>query len=73
MTVKELKEELECYDDDMNVVFEVCDDFEPDSITENKYGWREYARLKLEVYDTCPEWAKEILEGGQDERERDVR
>ena len=30
MTVKELKEELECYDDDMNVVFEVCDDFEPD-------------------------------------------
>lgn len=23
----------------MNVVFEVCDDFEPDSITESKYGW----------------------------------
>ena len=41
MTVKELKEELEYYDDDMNVVFEVCDDFEPDSITESKYGWRE--------------------------------
>lgn len=27
-----------------------------------------YARLKLEVSDTCPEWAKEILEGGQDEQ-----
>ena len=41
MTVKELKEELEYYDDDMNVAFEVCDNFEPDSITESKYGWRE--------------------------------
>lgn len=26
-----------------------------------------YARLKLEVSDTCPEWAKATLEGGQDE------
>ena len=25
-----------------------------------------YARLKLEVSDICPEWAKEILEGVQD-------
>ena len=38
MTVKELKEELSFYDEDANVVFEVCDDFEPDSVTENKYG-----------------------------------
>ena len=41
MTVKELKEELEFYDDDMEIVFEVCDDFEPDSVTEDKWGNRE--------------------------------
>ena len=41
MTVKELKEELELYDDDMEIVFEVCDDFEPDSVTEDKWGNRE--------------------------------
>ena len=41
MTVKELKEELDYYDDDMEVVFEVCDDFEPDSVTEDKWGNRE--------------------------------
>ena len=40
MTVKELKEELSFYDEDAEVVFEVDDDFEPDSVTENKYGWR---------------------------------
>ena len=40
MTVKELKEELEYYDDDMEVTFEVCDTFEPDSITEDKWGNR---------------------------------
>lgn len=40
MTVKELKEELSFYDEDADVVFEVFDDFEPDSVTENKYGWR---------------------------------
>lgn len=39
MTVKELKEELSFYDEDEDVVFEICDDFEPESITENKYGW----------------------------------
>lgn len=41
MTVKELKEELEYYDDDMEVTFEVCDTFEPDSVTEDKWGNRE--------------------------------
>lgn len=41
MTVKEFKEELNYYDDDMEIVFEVCDDFEPDSVTEDKYGYRE--------------------------------
>ena len=40
MTVKELKAELEYYDEDMEVVFEVEDDFEPDSVTEDKYGNR---------------------------------
>lgn len=40
MTVKDLKAELSFYDEDADVVFEVCDDFEPDSITEDKYGWR---------------------------------
>lgn len=40
MTVKELKEELDYYDDDMEVVFEVCDDFEPDSVTEDRWGNR---------------------------------
>lgn len=40
MTVKELKEELSFYDEDAEVVFEVDDDFEPYSVTENKYGWR---------------------------------
>jgi len=29
-----------------------------------------YARLKLEVSDTCPEWAKETLEGKQNEAEQ---
>ena len=33
MTVKELKEELDCYDEDAEVVFEVDDEFEPESIS----------------------------------------
>ena len=41
MTVKDLKKELEFYDDDKEIVFEVCGDFEPDSITEDKWGNRE--------------------------------
>lgn len=39
MTVKELKEELSFYDEDADVVFEICDDFEPESVTERKSGW----------------------------------
>lgn len=51
MTVKEFKEELECYDDDMEVVFEVCDDFEPDSVTEDKWGNREvHLNAKVKPY-----------------------
>jgi hypothetical protein len=41
MTVAELKEELECYEDDMEVVFELDDDVEVDTVTESRYGWRE--------------------------------
>lgn len=51
MTVKELKEELEYYEDGMDVVFEVCDDFEPDSVTEDKWGNREvYLDVKVKPY-----------------------
>lgn len=41
MTVKELKEELEYYDDDMEVIFKVCDTFEPEYVTEDRWGNRE--------------------------------
>lgn len=41
MTVKDLKEELEYYDDDMEVVFEFDDDVEVDTVTESKWGWKE--------------------------------
>lgn len=39
MTVKELKDVLEFYDDDMEIIFEVDDEFEPESITEDKWGY----------------------------------
>ena len=38
MTVKEWKRELECYDEDKEVVFEFTDEIEPESVTEDKYG-----------------------------------
>lgn len=38
MTVKELKEELSCYDEDAEVVFEFDDDVYVDSWTEDRYG-----------------------------------
>lgn len=38
MTVKDLKAELECYDEDMQVVFKFNGDVECKSWTENKYG-----------------------------------
>lgn len=51
MTVKELIEELEYYDDDMEIEFEVCDTFEPDSVTEDKWGNREvYLDVKVKPY-----------------------
>lgn len=39
MTVKEWKEELSFYDDDAEVIFEVDDEFMPESITEHREGW----------------------------------
>lgn len=41
MTVKELKEELEYFDDDMEILFKVYDTFEPESVTEDRWGKRE--------------------------------
>ncbi len=55
MTIKELKEELDYYEDeDMNIVFEVCDDFEPDSVTEDKWGNREvHLNVKVKPCFIC--------------------
>lgn len=47
MTVKELKEELEYYDDDMDVEFEFDDDVDVESWTENKYGMKEVEIRKM--------------------------
>ena len=47
MTVKELKEELEYYDDDMEVEFEFDDDVDVESWTENKYGMKKVEVQKM--------------------------
>ena len=41
MTVADLKKELEFYDDDMEVQFDLEDKVEVESWTENKYGDKE--------------------------------
>lgn len=41
MKVKELIEELKCYDEDADIVFEFNDDIEVDSWTEDKWGNRQ--------------------------------
>lgn len=38
MTVKEWIEELKCYDEDAEVIFEISDDIECESWQEDKYG-----------------------------------
>ena len=38
MTVKELREVLEFYDSNAEVIFEIDDDIECESWTENRYG-----------------------------------
>lgn len=40
MTVAELKKELEFYEDDQEIVFEINDDFVPESVTEDRWGNR---------------------------------
>ena len=51
MTVKELKEELDCYNEDAEVIFEVDDEFEPESVTEDRYGGRT-VRIRSKVKPT---------------------
>ena len=51
MTVQDLKEELSFYDDDAEVIFEVDCDFEPESITEDRWGNRKvHLNSKLNVF-----------------------
>ena len=51
MTVKELIEELKYYDDDMDIEFNVCDTFEPEHVTEDKWGNREvYLNAKVKIW-----------------------
>ena len=45
MTVKELKEELKFYEDDMEIVFELDDDVEVESATFDRYDFGK-ARVK---------------------------
>lgn len=67
MTVKEMKEELEFYDDDMEIVFEVCDDFEPNSVTEDKWGNREvYLNTKVKPVFICDIHGEMHIELGKD-------
>lgn len=51
MTVKELKEELGCYDEDAEVVFNVDDEFVPESITEYRLGFST-VRIRSKVKPT---------------------
>lgn len=51
MTVADMKKELEYYDDDMEIVFEIDDDFEPEEVTEDKWGSKS-VRLSDRVYPT---------------------
>ena len=51
MAVKEWKDELACYDDEAEVIFEVDDEFEPEEITESKQGWR-IVRIRCKLQPT---------------------
>lgn len=56
MTIKELKEELEFYNDDTEVVFDINDIFEPESITEDRYGGKSVrldSRLQVSFIGQC--------------------
>ena len=63
MTVKELKEELAYYDDDAEILFEVCDDFEPESVTEDRYGNREvHINEKLKPFFISEQYGEMVIE-----------
>lgn len=60
MKVKELKAELDCFDEDADVVFEFDDDIYVDSWTEDRYGMKKVAidtKLKptfiCEIHGDC--------------------
>lgn len=60
MKVKDLMDNLKYYDDDADVVFEICDDIEVERWTEDRYGAKTvYVNEKLEpsfisdIHDTC--------------------
>lgn len=60
MKVKDLMDNLKCYDEDADVIFEICDDIEVECWTEDRYGVKTvYVNEKLEpsfisdIHDTC--------------------
>ena len=54
MTVKELKENLDCFDEDMDVVFEFDDDVYVDSWTEDRWGMKKVSiDVKLKPTFIC--------------------
>lgn len=60
MKVKDLMDNLKFYDEDADVVFEICDDIEVERWTEDRYGVKTvYVNEKLEpsfisdIHDTC--------------------
>jgi hypothetical protein len=67
MTIKELLEELEIYNKDLRVVFRVCGEFVPHSITEYSWGKKE-VHISAEVKPThiCDVDGKICIELGKE-------
>ena len=54
MTVKEWKEELKYYEEDAEVIFEICDDVKCESWTEGRYGAKSvYLNTRLKPTFIC--------------------
>ena len=54
MTVRDWKAELEHYDEDAEVVFEIDDDIEPETVMRNRHGWyRVHLDSKLKEAFIC--------------------
>lgn len=51
MTVKEMMEELSYHDEDEEIIFEIDDEFEPDSITEDRWG-NKTVRVRSKIQPT---------------------